>query len=161
MVLVGAACALLMILTTLFHYEALRLTSATLPYLSVPPKTKTVFVILAAFVAHLVEIALYAGAIYVLIRWFEVGALGVENLPSLPVITYFSAETYTSLGYGDVVPHGPLRLLAGIEALNGLLLIGWSASFIFVAMERFWKVEADDQPTRTARTTRRAAKARK
>lgn len=161
MVLVGAACALLMILTTLFHYEALRLTSAALPHLSVPPKTKTVFVILAAFVVHLVEIALYAGAIYVLIRWFDVGLLGAENVPSLSVITYFSAETYTSLGYGDVVPHGPLRLLAGIEALNGLLLIGWSASFIFVAMEKFWKVEADERPMRAARTTRRAGKGRK
>lgn len=51
---------------------------------------------------------------------------------------YFSAETYTSLGYGDVVPGGALRLLAGMEALNGLLLIGWSASFIYIAMERFW-----------------------
>lgn len=39
---------------------------------------------------------------------------------------YFSAETFTTLGYGDVVPHGDLRLLAGIEALNGLLLIGWT-----------------------------------
>lgn len=161
MVLVGATCALLMILTTLFHYEALRLTSAALPHLSVPPKTKTVFVILAAFVTHLVEIALYAGAIYTLIRWVDVGSLGVENVPSLSVIAYFSAETYTSLGYGDVVPHGPLRLLAGVEALNGLLLIGWSASFVFVAMKKFWKVEADEQPMRTARTSRRDGGAHK
>ena len=160
MVLVGAACALLMIVTTLVHYEALRLTSAALPYLKMPSRTKLVVVIIAAFVAHVVEIALYALTIYALIRWFEVGALGGENVPSLSVTAYFSAETYTSLGYGDVVPHGPLRLLAGVEALNGLLLIGWSASFIFVAMERFWKVEADEQPVRTDRTAARGAKMR-
>lgn len=156
MALVGAVCALLMVLTTLFHYEALRSTSAALPHLRVPRKAKTVFVVLAAFVAHLVEIAFYAAAIYALISWFDVGTLGVDAVPSFSVITYFSAETYTSLGYGDVVPHGPLRLLAGIEALNGLLLIGWSASFIFVAMERFWQVEADEKPERTARSTGRA-----
>jgi hypothetical protein len=32
-----------------------------------------------------------------------------------------------------------LRALAGFEALNGLLLIGWTASFLFVSMEHFWK----------------------
>ena len=31
-----------------------------------------------------------------------------------------------------------LRLLAGLEALNGMLLIGWTASFTFLSMERFW-----------------------
>jgi hypothetical protein len=30
-------------------------------------------------------------------------------------------------------------LLAGAEALNGLLLIGWSASYTYIAMERFWR----------------------
>jgi hypothetical protein len=55
------------------------------------------------------------------------------------IFAAFLAETYTSLGYGDVVPRGDVRLLAGIEALNGLLLIGWSVSYTFIAMERFWK----------------------
>jgi hypothetical protein len=36
------------------------------------------------------------------------------------------------------VPHGQLRLLAGVEALNGLLLIGWTTSYTFLAMEKFW-----------------------
>jgi hypothetical protein len=48
------------------------------------------------------------------------------------------------LGYGDVVPHGPLRLLAGVEALTGLLMIGWSASFTYVSMARFWTPEDCD-----------------
>jgi len=41
-----------------------------------------------------------------------------------------------------VVPTGDLRLVAGVEALNGLLLIGWSASYTFIAMERFWQAES-------------------
>jgi hypothetical protein len=57
---------------------------------------------------------------------------------------YFSAETFTSLGYGDIRPSGPLRLLAGAEALNGLLLIGWSACFAYISMERFWERPGDN-----------------
>jgi hypothetical protein len=51
-----------------------------------------------------------------------------------------SAETYSSLGFGDVIPFGAIRLVAGVEALNGLLLIGWTASYVYIAMERFWNV---------------------
>ena len=31
-----------------------------------------------------------------------------------------------------------LRLQAGLEALNGMRLIGWTASFTYLSMERFW-----------------------
>ena len=60
---------------------------------------------------------------------------------------YFSAETYTSLGFGDLTPVGPVRLLAGTEALNGLLLIGWSASYTTIAMEHFWHINNTKQAT--------------
>lgn len=66
------------------------------------------------------------------------GSFGPTHLPDFDMLLYFSAETYTSLGYGDIVPHGALRLLAGTETLTGLLMIGWSASHAFVVMERFW-----------------------
>ncbi|MFZ0693339.1 MAG: potassium channel family protein [Alphaproteobacteria bacterium] len=51
---------------------------------------------------------------------------------------YFSAITDASLGLGDVFPLGQARLLTGVEALNGLVLIGWSASFTDVIMKRLW-----------------------
>lgn len=56
----------------------------------------------------------------------------------------FSAETYTTIGLGDIYPLGPLRLITGIEALNGLLLIGWSASFTYLAMQKFWDIRERD-----------------
>ena len=63
-----------------------------------------------------------------------------RSIESLDITTclYFSAETNTSLGYGDVTPAGPVRFFAGFETLNGLLLIGWSASYLHIAMERYW-----------------------
>jgi hypothetical protein len=109
-----------------------------LPALGVPARAKLIIVIFSAFFAHAAEIVLYAVAIYVLVRYLGVGALGDASRFSLTQCLYFSAETYSSLGYGDVVPGGDLRLLAGAEVLNGLLLIGWSASYTYIAMERFW-----------------------
>ena len=52
---------------------------------------------------------------------------------------YFSIASYTTLGLGDIVPHGGLRVVTGIEALAGLVLIAWSASFSYLMMERLWQ----------------------
>jgi len=46
---------------------------------------------------------------------------GVSGLVSA---VYFSAVTATSVGYGDIVPIGPARLLAIAEAATGLILFG-------------------------------------
>jgi hypothetical protein len=51
---------------------------------------------------------------------------------------YFSASVFTTLGFGDLSPVGPIRFVAGTEALTGLVLIGWSASFTYLEMQRYW-----------------------
>jgi hypothetical protein len=51
---------------------------------------------------------------------------------------YLSFVTFTTVGYGDVVARGELRYLGGIESLTGIILITWSASFLFVEMQRNW-----------------------
>lgn len=56
---------------------------------------------------------------------------------------YFSAITYTTLGYGDLVPTGPIRFLTGTEALIGLMLITWSASITFLEMQRHWSARRE------------------
>lgn len=148
---VSLACVLLVVGTTVLHYEVLRLLNFALPSLRIPHRAKLIVVILAAFLAHSAEIALYGFAFYGLIGWLEAGSLVGTSSFSLGHCLYFSAESYTSLGLGDFTPVGPVRLLAGVEALNGLLLIGWSVSFTYLAMERFWKVPAeeaaDDDPS--------------
>jgi hypothetical protein len=131
-------CCMLVVATTVLHYEVLRALNGWLPKLRILSRLKLVVVILAAFVAHAGEMALYGGALYVLGAWFSEGSLVGSAGFSLASCMYFSAETYTSLGFGDLTPTGPIRLLAGVEALNGLLLIGWSASFTYLSMERFW-----------------------
>ncbi|WP_374663891.1 ion channel [Ramlibacter sp.] len=139
MSLVIAACLLLVIGTTVLHYEVLRVLNARLPLLAIPNRAKLLVVIFAAFSAHAAEITIYGITLHGLIAWFGIGGLAGSAGSTLASCLYFSAETYTSLGFGDVSPVGPVRLLAGVEALNGLLLIGWSASFTYISMERFWR----------------------
>ena len=143
MPLVIFACCVLVVTTTILHYEVLRPLNTRLPTLSVPDRSKLVVVILAAFVAHAMEMAFYGATLYMLVQWLGVGSLTGSTSFSLANCLYFSAETYTSLGFGDLTPIGPVRLLAGVEALNGLLLIGWSASFTYISMERFWRPGAE------------------
>jgi len=139
MIIVATFCIALLVSTTLVHYEVLRALTVSLPAITVPPRTKLIVVIIGAFFAHVAEIVLYALTIYIIARYMGLGTLGDASRFSLSASMYFSAETYTSLGYGDVIPSGDLRMLAGAEALNGLLLIGWSASYTYIAMERFWR----------------------
>ena len=134
------ACIVLIAVTTVTHYEALRALHGGLPALRIPSRAKVLVAVFAALAAHAVEMAVYGTALFALVRWLDVGSLAGPVGFSLTTCLYFSAETYTSLGFGDLTPVGPVRMLAGIEALNGLLLIGWSASFLYIAMERFWSV---------------------
>jgi hypothetical protein len=56
------------------------------------------------------------------------------HLPDSEAALYFSAVTYTTVGYGDLVLTKPWRLLAPIEALTGILMCGLSTSFFFAVV---------------------------
>ena len=114
MAMVVLVCLVLLVVTTVIHYEVLRGLAVLLPGLGIMPRAKLIVVIIAAFLAHALEIALYALAIWGLVRFGGLGTLDDSSRFSLDVSLYFSAETYTSLGYGDVVPGGAVRLLAGV-----------------------------------------------
>lgn len=132
------ACITLIALTTLVHYEVLGALNTRLPGLRIPQRSKLLVVLFSAVAAHTFEIVLYGLALFVLVCWLSAGTLTGSTGFSLLNCLYFSAKTYTSLGFGDITPVGSIRLLAGAEALNGLLLIGWTASYTYIAMERFW-----------------------
>jgi hypothetical protein len=81
---------------------------------------------------HLVEICAWAG-LYV---WQ--GAI-----PDLTSAFYFSAVTYTTTGYGDLVLPSEWRLLGGVEALTGILMCGWSTGFFFAIVARLYQQKPD------------------
>jgi hypothetical protein len=48
---------------------------------------------------------------------------------------YFSGVTFTSLGYGDVVLSGRMRLLAPLQAANGLMMFGVTTALFIAAVQ--------------------------
>jgi len=63
----------------------------------------------------------------------------VAELPDLETAFYFSMVTYTTLGFGDVVLTGPWRVLASIQAANGVIIFGWTTALIFYFIQRIYK----------------------
>ena len=147
MLTVALTTLVLIALTTLIHYEVLLRLHRSLGPADIPPRPKVLVVMFGCFVAHISEVLLYGLAYYALLTLAGGGALvGVQDghlTGSLAECLYFSGATYTSLGLGDLAPIGPIRMLAAAQALHGLLLIGWTAAFLYIAMERFWSARRD------------------
>ena len=61
---------------------------------------------------------------------------------------YFSGVTFTSLGYGDLVLEGRMRLLAPLQAANGLMMFGITTALFISAIQQ---VTAKWDPTQSAR----------
>ena len=81
--------------------------------------------ILLAFVAHLIEIALWA-ALFVVCGEFS----------DFATAYYHSAVNYTSLGYGDIIMSSTWKLLGPVETAIGMLLFGVSTAMIFAVIQR-------------------------
>lgn len=135
--------------TFLFHYTVLRWLSGGMARISMSASVRVLVIVLVAIAAHLGEVVLYAGAYALGDRALFLGSFGGLAVTEPLDYFYFSIVSYTSLGLGDVFPRGHLRLLTGIEALNGLLLIAWSGSFIYVAMGRLWPWRPCAEPSRS------------
>jgi hypothetical protein len=123
----------------LVHYEGLLFTSRSLARLGGPPRIKVLYAIATVITLHVSEIWIFGMAYWLLLRMPEFGHLGPGALHLFDYI-YFSSATYTTVGFGDLAPVGPIRFLAGTEGLAGFVLITWSASFTYLEMERFWRV---------------------
>ena len=98
-------------------------------HLALPAVTSTAIVLM---LLHVVEVLLWALA-YLLF-------LPSEHFDSFEKAAYFSMVTFTTLGYGDITLIGHhWRLLSGIEALVGILLVGWTTAFLYAVVQRSWK----------------------
>ena len=80
---------------------------------------------------HLVEITMWA-----------LFYLWQRAMPDLPSALYFSAVTYTTTGYGDLVLPDQWRLVGAVEALTGILMCGWSTGFFFAVASRMLETTA-------------------
>ena len=65
----------------------------------------------------------------------------VAELPDLETAFYFSMVTFTTLGFGDVVLTGQWRMLASIQAANGVIIFGWTTALIFYFIQHIYREE--------------------
>ena len=130
-------------ITVLVHYEALRITGKLLPGLPIRARQRVLVVIFACLLAHIIEVSIYAATYALLLRFDGFGSIDGLFDGTVTDFLYFSLTSYTTLGIGEVHPVGPIRMIAGLEALNGFLLITWSASFTYLMMQRYWHPERE------------------
>lgn len=95
--------------------------------------------VFGALLAHAIEVWCFALTYYLMIRDGEWGSLSGNFDGSFMDCVYFSFTTYTTIGFGDISPMGNLKFLTGVQALTGLVLISWTASFLFIEMQKYWK----------------------
>lgn len=130
--------------TVIIHLAGLDLLQATLRWhlkrltlwVHIDRKVVPMGIVLGLFAVHGVEIWLYA-----LVYW----RTGV--IPQLAQALYFSISAYSTLGEtGTLLPDG-WRVVGALEAINGMLLIGWSTAFLFQILRHLmWEDEAQELP---------------
>ena len=93
--------------------------------------------VIVMIVLHAIQIAVWAVAYLLLVS--------VEELATFESALYFSFVTFTTVGYGDITLAAPWRVLSGIEALNGIMLVGWTTALLFAVVQRSWHGLAETQ----------------
>ncbi|MBU6234248.1 MAG: two pore domain potassium channel family protein [Alphaproteobacteria bacterium] len=143
-IVVSMTAAITVGICCLIAYEIMRIIWEKLPKLTMQPRLRVPLLIGPIFLSHILSIWLYSLVYFGIENFTKIGAIvGQGKSVGLSYDTfldclYFSATTYTSLGFGDLTPTENIRMLAAAEVLNGLVLIAWTASFTYLAMEKFW-----------------------
>lgn len=126
-------------LTVLIHFSGLLRLSRLMSGAHARLKTKAerlrqALVILLAvfgvFALHTVEVWAYAFSFWRL-----------HEIETFEAALYFSTVTFATLGYGDIVLSESWRMFAAIEAVNGVILVGWSTAFLFTVTSRLRLLE--------------------
>lgn len=85
-------------------------------------------VVLLMFFASVAEVMTWA------LVYLWLGAFS-ELEPAL----YFSMVTFTTLGYGDIVLEGSLRLLSSFQAAIGIIMFGWTTAVVLAVVQRVYQ----------------------
>ncbi|MGH1376970.1 MAG: potassium channel family protein [Alphaproteobacteria bacterium] len=87
-----------------------------------------VVAVLGTFVAHIVQIWLWAGFY-----------LYIDVVADFEEALYFSTSSFTTVGFGDIYLDKDWRLVSAFQSANGFILFGWSTAFIFEVMSKLYE----------------------
>ncbi len=126
-------------LCVVIHYEVLYRLGGFIESLTISPRQQVVTGVMLALGAHVIEIYIFAGGYYYALTFENIGYFtGDAPMEDFFDCVYLSFVTYSTLGFGDIVPEGWVRFMVGTEAMTGLVQIAWTASYLFMQMERNW-----------------------
>ena len=128
---------ILLLTTVSVHYFVLRLLTPFINNVGSEPRT-VITIVVALFFAHSIEILIYASFYHLAGDYPMLGGFSEQSTNDFSTAIFLSLLAFSSLGISEFYLTGSLRLVVGFEALNGLLLIAWSASFTFMAMGKLW-----------------------
>lgn len=129
---------LVVAIVVMIHYEFLYRFSQMIPRMKIRHRFRILASVFSALIAHTIEIYVFAVAYYYFHQSNELGYLSGNFNGSIMDCIYYSFTTFTTLGFGDIQPFGSIRYLTGLESLTGLVLITWTASFLYFEMQRYW-----------------------
>ena len=138
--ILGILVSIVLVLMTIgIHFEFLRRMPSIAEAFNVRPRIRIVILMIGAFAAHTIEIFMFALGYKLLDSIYPPQLFDGVFDGDFEDYVYFSAASYTSLGVGDIWPLGPVRIISGTEALTGLIMIAWTASFTYLMMGRYWR----------------------
>lgn len=138
MIVVFLVNVFIIAITVAIHYEFLHRMTLLMPRLKMLHRFRIVLGVFVALTAHAAEVWIFGISYYFMNRAEDWGYLEGNFDGSLMDCVYFSFTAYSTLGTGDIVPFGDLRFLSALESLTGLVLITWTASFLYLEMTRYW-----------------------
>ncbi|SQF98004.1 ion transport 2 domain-containing protein [Paucimonas lemoignei] len=138
MIVITLINSMIIVAVVVIHYECLLRLNRLMPKMNIWHRFRVVIGVLGALTAHAIEVWVFALGYYLMNQSADLGHLTGNFDGSFMDSVYFSFTTYTTIGFGDIVPVGPLKYLTGLEALTGLVMITWTASFLFLEMQKYW-----------------------
>ena len=84
-------------------------------------------IVLLMFFASIIEAVIWA-----------ISYLALDAVQTVEEALYFSIVTFTTLGFGDIILNESWRLLASLEAANGIIIFGWSTAIVMAAVQKLY-----------------------
>ena len=109
------------------------------PWLMRPPHPRKLMLLLMVAVAWVMLILTVSVWMWALVFWW------LKIFITLEASVYFSIVAFTTLGLGDILLPSEWRLLAGMSAVNGLLMIGLLTAILVEVLRRVRAIQAESR----------------
>lgn len=139
MILASFLSLALILITVVIHYQGLCWLSCFYQSRKSHANIRLPMIMFGMTCLHLIEILLYAGVFFLLHHYSTNGGFTEAFEATVWNYVYFSGVNYTTLGMSEFYPTGHFKVLAFTEALNGFMMLTWSATFFYSLAGQFFQ----------------------